>query len=448
MNLVHFTWIMKKPIYKEIKILYNNPELKMNTKIIKSLFLTFVAAFLLCGCADTINSPVTNAAIKITVYKPLSSDTINCKGQEVIYDLTTDKGIKFIELYVNGTYVSNFFPSTSGAKPVVKITLDSTTYMNQRISYQLKYYDTDNQYVDGTVFTNVLVLGDRIPPYTPFALTMLKLSSTSYNLSWKDTSSGEVIHEVWRKTSTAPDFSLYLNIPSGTNNINDDYVDPNQIYYYEVRGQNGYGYSNFSTVINSIGAGGSINLPPPRLLTAVATRTNVVKLTWQNYSTLQNYFKVERKGNYGTYTSLGIVSKNTTSFKDSASGLVAGGQYWYRIKAVSGSDSSWSNEMSVTTPSIFIPVAQITSLANPSPGKVTIKFNVNNDPWVDYSLIERKTGSSGTWAQIAQIESWVTSYDDTTVVAGNTYYYRIRKYSVNYDMFSDYSNEMSIYTIL
>jgi len=418
----------------------------MNKHALIGAFLFLLTTMLLSGCAEAINSSVATG-INITVSKPMTNDTIYYQGQEVTYALTIDQGIKFIELYINGNYFSTFFPNSSGVKPVVKITLDSS-YVNKRITYQLKYYDNDNKSIEGTVYSNILVLDNRLAPNTPFGLTILQITSTSYNLSWKDTSKVEVTYQIWRMASSESDFSLYLSVPSGTFNINDDYVDTNLVYFYKVRGINSYSSSDFSNSVNTIGAGGSTNLLPPRLLTAIATNTTVVKLIWQSLSTMQNYFKIERRSNSGSYVAIGIVSKSTNNYTDSSNGLFGGGVYWYRIKAISGTDSSWSNEISVTTPIMVIPAPQIISITNPSTGKVTINFIVNNDPWVDYSLIERKTGSGGTWAQIDHIATWIVSYDDATVQIGNTYYFRIRKYSVNTQLYSDYSNEMSIYVNL
>src|SRR5574341_248159 len=51
--------------------------------------------------------------------------------------------------------------------------------------------------------------------------------------------------------------------------------------------------------------------------------------------------------------------------------------------------------------------------------------------WADNSTnedgfnIERKTGTTGTYAQIASVGANVTSYTDATVVAGTTYCYRV-----------------------
>jgi hypothetical protein len=68
--------------------------------------------------------------------------------------------------------------------------------------------------------------------------------------------------------------------------------------------------------------------------------------------------------------------------------------------------------------------------------------------WVDQSnnesgfTIQRKTGVNGTWGQLAQVGAGVTSYSDTTVVAGNTYYYRVLAYNTGGD--SGNSNEASV----
>jgi hypothetical protein len=65
--------------------------------------------------------------------------------------------------------------------------------------------------------------------------------------------------------------------------------------------------------------------------------------------------------------------------------------------------------------------------------------------WVDNSggvasfRIQRKTGTAGTYAQIALWGPGLTSYTDTTVVAGTTYCYRVQAYTAAGS--SAYSNE-------
>lgn len=58
--------------------------------------------------------------------------------------------------------------------------------------------------------------------------------------------------------------------------------------------------------------------------------------------------------------------------------------------------------------------------------------------------IERKTGSGGTYREIVTVGSNVTSYTDTGLSKGTTYYYRVRAY--NSSGHSPYSPEISIET--
>ncbi len=56
--------------------------------------------------------------------------------------------------------------------------------------------------------------------------------------------------------------------------------------------------------------------------------------------------------------------------------------------------------------------------------------------------IERKEGSGGTYRQIAKVGENVTTYTDTALKAGVTYYYRIRAY--NSSGHSGYSDEICV----
>ncbi len=73
-----------------------------------------------------------------------------------------------------------------------------------------------------------------------------------------------------------------------------------------------------------------------------------------------------------------------------------------------------------------------------------------NLSWTDNSndetgfKIERKTGASGTYSQIATVGANVTTYSDTGLTSNTTYYYRVRAYNAAGE--SGYSNEANATT--
>ena len=78
--------------------------------------------------------------------------------------------------------------------------------------------------------------------------------------------------------------------------------------------------------------------------------------------------------------------------------------------------------------------------------KSTLRGLIIRPPRQAY-LIERKTGVTGTYSQIGQVNANVQSYSDTNGLAGNTkYYYRVR--ATNGTIYSAYSNETFAMTFL
>ena len=84
-------------------------------------------------------------------------------------------------------------------------------------------------------------------------------------------------------------------------------------------------------------------------------------------------------------------------------------------------------------------LARLSSPGTPKPsaGQLTVTWVDNSTVEAGFS-VERSTGSTGTFAEIATTGPAVTSYTDPTVADGTTYCYRVRAY--NAADYSDYSN--------
>ncbi len=321
----------------------------MKTSLIKYFLLCAVSVSYL-GCVNLSSNPAaaTSSNEKIEVYKPVSNDTIGYGQTEIIYNLINPSGIKFIELYVNGQFVRNFPPAQNGNKPVIQLNIDSSQ-INQKISYYLIYYDLNNSSVKSKVMSNILIGEPQIPPSAPYDLTVVQLASGENNISWKDSSTVVDKYEVWRKTGLYGDFALWKTTSEGILSLNDENINPDSIYFYKVRGFNQFGVSGFSTIENSEGVGSTGNLLPPTNLTAVYIDSGKIFLSWQDNSTNENNFEIERRYPSTSFAPLVILVRNSTQFTDSI-GVYPGTEFYYKVEAFSDTDTSWSNTVYIKVP--------------------------------------------------------------------------------------------------
>jgi len=78
-----------------------------------------------------------------------------------------------------------------------------------------------------------------------------------------------------------------------------------------------------------------------------------------------------------------------------------------------------------------------------SPGQVNLTWTDNSSDELSF-LIERKTGSAGTFAQIASVSTNVVTFGDTGLTASTTYFYRVRASNASGN--SAYTNQGSVTT--
>jgi len=216
-------------------------------------------------------------------------------------------------------------------------------------------------------------------------------------------------------------------------------LSENTTYYWRVKAKNIAGWGSFSQkwYFTTIMTAPST---PTSLSASVASSTQI-NLSWQDNATNETGYKVERKtGASGTYSEIASLSAGSTSYSNT--GLTDGTQYYYQVRAYnSAGNSNYSNESNGTTP-----MNAPTSLAATAASSTQINLG-----WQDNSgsengyRIERKTGLSGTYSEIATVGSNTTSYNNTGLTENTAYYYRVRGYNslVN----SNYSNEANSSTV-
>jgi hypothetical protein len=209
---------------------------------------------------------------------------------------------------------------------------------------------------------------------------------------------------------------LYYDIAPGTLNWN-------TYYYWRVNARNSLGStSSWSSYRYFRTAAG----PPPNApsnLQATPISSSQINLTWQDNSSDETGFKVERKTGSGSYSQIATVGAGVTSY--SSVYLSAGTTYYYRVRAYKGTlNSDYCEEASAmtlppppTAPTLKSPASGSTvpTLAprlewNASSGAVSYGVQVStNSRFTD--LVLNETGITDLYYDIAPPTlNWNTTY--------------------------------------
>jgi hypothetical protein len=188
---------------------------------------------------------------------------------------------------------------------------------------------------------------------------------------------------------------------------------------------------------------GSFSLSPlsspsaPTALTATPVSGSTIDLNWTDTSSNEERYIIERRTGSGAFSV--IASPAVTDFSAYADNTLSERTtYTYRIKAQNSlGDSGYSNEATATT-----------LLATPTNlNAVVVSSSLVNLSWNDPSflengyIVERKTGTSGSFLVIRTMPANSVSYPDNTVSAGTSYTYRVKATDNVTPIQSAYSNE-------
>jgi len=167
--------------------------------------------------------------------------------------------------------------------------------------------------------------------------------------------------------------------------------------------------------------------PPiaPTNLTAVASGSSVINLSWTDNAINETSYLVQRSLiSTSGFATIATLPANSISYSNT--GLAGSTTYYYRIKASnSGVNSANSNVATAITATLTAPFApsNLTAVAN---GCNTIVLT-----WVDNSTTEtafkvkRSTTLNGSYTTIATLTSNSTTFANLSLATGNKYYYRV-----------------------
>jgi fibronectin type 3 domain-containing protein len=251
-------------------------------------------------------------------------------------------------------------------------------------------------------------------------------------LSWTG-GSGATSYNVKRSTVNG---SGYATIASPTTtSYTDTAVTNGTTYYYVATSVNGKGESANS---NQASATPNPSAPPaPTGLSATAGNAQVA-LSWTASSGATSYNVKQSTVSGSGYVT--VSSPTTTGYTNT--GLTNGTTYYFVVSAVNAVGESANSSQVSATPSAgpAAPTNLSASSPNKPTGKIILVWTQSTSSGITANKVYRSTVAGGPYAFLISINP-TTSYGNTGLTTGTTYYYRVTAVTSGGE--SPYSNEAS-----
>jgi fibronectin type 3 domain-containing protein len=270
-----------------------------------------------------------------------------------------------------------------------------------------------------------------VSPVPPENLTYSELSSRSVRISWSDQSDDESGFRLQRSPSSNFGLVDTVTLESNVTTYQDINLLPSTDYFYRIVAFNSVGDSDFSNTLELHTPDDVVDLPAPTSLGLQEASVSSIQMSWQDNSDGEDGFNVEYSTDGGqTFMPAGTTIADVTSYTHT--GLDPDTTYHYRVNACKGDQASeYSNTLETKTnpqpPSV--PAAPtLLQAQNILVDRITLTWQDNSDNEDGFHL-DRAENEEFTDSTFIALDADQTSYVDTGLAPGITYYYRIRAHN-------------------
>jgi fibronectin type 3 domain-containing protein len=254
-------------------------------------------------------------------------------------------------------------------------------------------------------------------PATPTGLSATAGAAT-VSLKWA-ASSNAATYNVKRSVASGGPYSALASPASTT--YTDASAANGTTYFYVVSAVDTMGESANSAQASATPKAQTSAPVAPTTLQATAGNAQI-SLTWTASSGATSYHVKRATSSGGPYTQ--AATPTSTSFNDAS--LVNGTTYFYVVSAVDSSGESANSSQASATPSAPVtapPVAipPVPSAVKATAGSAQISLSWSASSGATSYHVKRATTSGGPYSQVGSPAT--TSYADSSVGAGTTYYY-------------------------
>ena len=169
----------------------------------------------------------------------------------------------------------------------------------------------------------------------------------------------------------------------------------------------------------------------PTSVSAAAVSSSQINLTWTDNASNESGFQIERSTDASTFTEIGVVTSNITTYADTS--LSAATQYWYRVRAYNATGpSAFADPASATTmsapPPSQPPSAPTGLTATRRSGQITLTWTDSSNNETGFSIERSPDGQA--FSQIATVAQNVSTYVDTSPGSSKFVFYRVRAFNL------------------
>ena len=320
--------------------------------------------------------------------------------------------VDYYEIYRNTVNDTNY--------PKIDEVSDATSYIDDTVKAGTKYY-----YLVRPVF-NDGTAGEYSKPISGVALGKTNLtkikakSGKKITLTWKKVSKAEG-YLIYRQDSSDSKFYQIGTVKSGsTLTYTDTVKSNNKTYTYKVQA---YNTNNGRQGVGAYSSTKSAKTLAKAKITGItSSNEEVLKISWKKVSGAKGYIISRSTSKNSGYKKIDTVT-GKTSYSDDT--VKAGKTYYYKVEAYNvNSGTKGYGGASDAVAGKTAKRTKITSIVSTNEKTLTIKWNKITGAY-GYR-IKRSTDEDGTYKVVKTIKSGnTTSYKDTSVKAGKTYYYTV-----------------------
>jgi fibronectin type 3 domain-containing protein len=292
-------------------------------------------------------------------------------------------------------------------------TAQGASFSDSGLSGNTTYYYRIRAYAGGkfSEYSAVVSARTKVPP--PAGVTAESLSLSSIRITWQGVNNANG-YEVWYSSTSNGNYAKLTD--TAETSYTHTGLASNSTYYYKVYAKSGGETSEASAICTA----STTSLQPPSSITATSVSSSRIDITWASVAEAASYTIYSSASLNGTYAQ---IASGVTGTSYSDTGLANGATRYYKVRAfANGGFSNYSEAANAIT---TVPAPTGVTATAASTSSIHIAWNEVSGAQLYY--VYTAQSASGPWTQAAYVST--TSYTHSGLIAGETYYYKVKVYS-------------------